>query len=101
MLNWIAIWVGTYLFGDGGPLQNAENNGAADLERRRRRARKLPVFWGDQDLQGLHIGFFVALAALVVFWLAPQPDDARLRGARGRLQPRGGGLRRHQRARRT
>ena len=23
MLNWIAIWVGTYLFGDGGPLQNA------------------------------------------------------------------------------
>ena len=25
MLNWIAIWVGTYLFGDGGPLQNTEN----------------------------------------------------------------------------
>jgi len=21
MLNWIAIWVGTYLFGDGGLLQ--------------------------------------------------------------------------------
>ena len=25
MLNWIAIWVGEWLFGDGGPLQNAAN----------------------------------------------------------------------------
>ena len=30
---------------------------------------KLPVFWGDADLQGLHVGFFVAIAALVVYWL--------------------------------
>jgi simple sugar transport system permease protein len=30
---------------------------------------QLPVFWGDQQLQGLHIGFFIALAMLVVFWL--------------------------------
>ena len=30
---------------------------------------KLPVFWGDADLQGLHIGFFIAIASLVVFWL--------------------------------
>jgi general nucleoside transport system permease protein len=68
MLNWIAIWVGSWLFGDGGPLQNAQNktvpisNDVAD-------SAKLPVFWGDQQLQGLHVGFFVALAALVVFWL--------------------------------
>ena len=68
MLNWIAIWVGTYLVGSGGPLQNSENaalpisNDVAD-------AAKLPVFWGDQELQGLHIGFFIAIAALVVFWL--------------------------------
>ena len=27
------------------------------------------MFWGDPELQGLHIGFFVAIAALVVFWL--------------------------------
>ena len=68
MLNWIAIWVGAWLFGDGGPLQNTANptvpisNDIAD-------SAKLPVFWGQQQLQGLHIGFFIALAALVVFYL--------------------------------
>ena len=68
MLNWIAIWIGEWLFGDGGPLQNAANrtvpisNDVAD-------SAKLPVFWGQQELQGLHIGFFVAIAALVVFWV--------------------------------
>jgi simple sugar transport system permease protein len=29
----------------------------------------LKVFWGDPILQGLHIGFFIALAALVVYWV--------------------------------
>ena len=68
MLNWIAIWVGAWLFGDGGPLQNSANptvpisNDIAD-------SAKLPVFWGQQQLQGLHIGLFVAIAALVVFYL--------------------------------
>ncbi len=70
MLNWIAIWVGTYLFGDGGPLQGADNKAAhvpisADVAN----SAKLPVFWGDKDLQGLHVGFFVAIGALVVFSL--------------------------------
>jgi simple sugar transport system permease protein len=27
------------------------------------------VFWGDPELQGLHIGFFVVLGALLVFWV--------------------------------
>jgi ABC-type uncharacterized transport system permease subunit len=68
MLNWIAVWCGAWLFGDGGPLQNSANptvpisNDVAD-------SAKLPVFWGQQELQGLHIGFFIALAALVVFYL--------------------------------
>jgi general nucleoside transport system permease protein len=67
MLNWIAYWVGSWLFGAGGPLQNSANkslpvsNDIAD-------SAKLPVIWGQQELQGLHIGIFVALAALVVFW---------------------------------
>jgi general nucleoside transport system permease protein len=30
---------------------------------------KLPVFWGDPVLQGLHIGIFIALFAVVVFWI--------------------------------
>ena len=32
-------------------------------------AAHLPVFWGDPVLQGLHVGFFIALAAPVVYWL--------------------------------
>jgi ABC-type uncharacterized transport system permease subunit len=70
MLNWIAIWVGTYLFGDGGPLQGADNKaGHVPISGDIANSAKLPVFWGDKDLQGLHIGFFVAIGALVVFWL--------------------------------
>jgi general nucleoside transport system permease protein len=68
MLNWIAIWLGSYFFGRGGPLQDAANQAvpiSADISD----SAKLPVFWGAQQLQGLHVGFFVALAALVVFYL--------------------------------
>jgi general nucleoside transport system permease protein len=70
MLNWVAIWVGAYLFALGGPLQNTNpqqqdvpvsNDIAANAH--------LPVFWGDPQLQGLHIGLFIALAALLVFWV--------------------------------
>jgi ABC-type uncharacterized transport system permease subunit len=68
MLNWIAVWGGTYLFGDGGPLQNSANS-ALPISNDIVEKAQLPVFWGDRQLQGLHIGFFVALAALVVFWV--------------------------------
>jgi simple sugar transport system permease protein len=68
MLNWIAIWVGSYLFGDGGPLQNSANT-ALPISNDVQDSAKLPVFWGVKNLQGLHIGFFVAIGALVVFWV--------------------------------
>jgi simple sugar transport system permease protein len=67
MLNWIAIWVGEWLFGDGGPLQNASNP-SVPISNDIATGARLPVFWGEQQLQGLDIGIFVALAALVVFW---------------------------------
>ena len=68
MLNWIAIWVGIWLFGDGGPLQNSANS-SVPISNDVVGKAKLPVFWGDPILQGLHVGFFVALAALVVYWI--------------------------------
>jgi ABC-type uncharacterized transport system permease subunit len=67
MLNWIAIYVGEWLFGDGGPLQNSANP-SVPISNDIANSAKLPVFWGQQELQGLDIGLFVALAALVVFW---------------------------------
>ncbi len=67
MLNWIAIWIGSWLFGNGGPLQNPAN-ATAPISSDVANSAKLPVFWGQQELQGLHVGFFVALVALIVFW---------------------------------
>jgi simple sugar transport system permease protein len=68
MLNWIAIWVGVYLFSLGGPLQDP---GQPDVPISKDIAANahLPVFWGDPELQGLHIGLFIAIAAGVVFWI--------------------------------
>jgi simple sugar transport system permease protein len=68
MLNWIAVWVGSWLFGDGGPLQNADNK-AVPISNDVAASAQLPVFWGEKQLQGLDVGLFVALAALVVFWI--------------------------------
>jgi general nucleoside transport system permease protein len=63
MLNWIAIYGGRYLFEVGGPL----HGGQASLPRSAivdESAQLWPI-WGD--LQALHAGIFVALAALVVY----------------------------------
>jgi simple sugar transport system permease protein len=68
MLNWIAIWVGAYLFGQGGPLQN-DQQASIPISNDVAEGAKLPVFWGDPLLQGLSIGIFIAILALVVYWL--------------------------------
>jgi general nucleoside transport system permease protein len=68
MLNWVAIWVAQFCFGLGGPLQDEaqpEIPISADVVP----GAKLPVFWGDPEFQGLSIGIFVAVAALVVYWV--------------------------------
>jgi general nucleoside transport system permease protein len=68
MLNWIAIWVGSYLIGFGGPFQDSSQPGVP-VSREIASNAHLPVFWGSPLLQGLDIGFFVALGMLVVYWL--------------------------------
>ena len=63
MLNWIAIYVGKYLFELGGPLQGDEpsiprSNDVVES------AQLWPIGTG---LQPLHAGIFISLAALVVY----------------------------------
>jgi simple sugar transport system permease protein len=68
MLNWVAYWGGSYLFGLGGPLQNPAEPDvpvSSDVVD----GAHLHVFWGDPVLQGLHIGFFIAIGALVAYWI--------------------------------
>jgi ABC-type uncharacterized transport system permease subunit len=68
MLNYVALWVGVWAFGLGGPLHNAHEK-SSPISNSVVKSAQLPVFWGDPELQGLHIGIFVALAALLVFWV--------------------------------
>jgi ABC-type uncharacterized transport system permease subunit len=67
MLNWIAVWVGSYLFGEGGPLQGSQ--ASIPISNDIAEGAKLPVFWGLALLQGLSIGIFIAIAMLVVYWV--------------------------------
>jgi len=68
MLNWTVLWIGVFLFGLGGPLQN-DLQESVPISNDILEGAKLRVFWGDALLQGLHIGFFIALGALVVYWI--------------------------------
>jgi general nucleoside transport system permease protein len=67
MLNWIAIWVGEWLFGQQGPLQGS--NPSVPISNDIAEGAKLPVFWGIAILQGLSIGIFIAIGMLVVYWV--------------------------------
>jgi ABC-type uncharacterized transport system permease subunit len=67
MLNWISIWVGSYLFGQGGPLQGSQPS--IPISNDIVESAKLPVFWGLKLLQGLSVGIFIAVAMLVVYWI--------------------------------
>jgi general nucleoside transport system permease protein len=65
MLNWIAFWVASYLFSIGGPLQS-DTQRSVPISNDIADSAKLHVLWGG--VQGLNIGFLLALGALVVFW---------------------------------
>ncbi|MDH4340656.1 MAG: ABC transporter permease [Thermoleophilia bacterium] len=71
MLNWTVIWVGTYLFGFEGPLQNdqAKEIPASNTIDDGSKLTQAGV-WGHPDLQGLPwISLGVAIASLVVYSL--------------------------------
>jgi general nucleoside transport system permease protein len=68
MLNWIALWVGSYLVGFNGPMQDPRAI-SAPVTRPIADSAHLHVFWGNPLLQGLHIGFFIAVAMLFVYWI--------------------------------
>ena len=68
MLNWIAYWTGSWLFGDGGPLQNSTQP-TVPVSNQVAPSARLPDFWGAQGFQGVHIGLFIALACVVLFWI--------------------------------
>jgi len=70
MLNWIALWLGSYLVGFNGPMQDPRARlGGAGVSRDIAKSAHLHVFWGNPLLQGLHIGFLLAVAALVAYWI--------------------------------
>ncbi len=68
MLNYTALYVGTYLFQINGPLQNTTQPSVPVSDDIAESAR-LPVFWGDPELQGLHIGILVALLTAGLAWV--------------------------------
>jgi general nucleoside transport system permease protein len=69
MLNWIAYYLASWLFGDGGPLHNTDpTQVTSPVSDPVAHSAQLPVIWGTSGFQGLDIGFLIAIAALVVFW---------------------------------
>ena len=111
MLNWIAYWIGSYVFGLGGPLQNdVPAQSSVPISNDIVESVHLPVFWGDAELQGLDVGIFIAVGALVAYWLilsrttlgfrvrtvGRNPEAARYGGisVRAQLLPGDGDLRR-------
>src|SRR5215217_5590475 len=65
MLNYCALWIGVWAFGLGGPL-HSDTDKSVPISNPVADDARLPVFWGDPELQGLHVGIFIALAGLGV-----------------------------------
>jgi simple sugar transport system permease protein len=67
MLNFVAIQLGRYLVGIGGPLQK-KNSGTPFSEKLDPSVR-WPNFWGEFETNQVHLGLFLALIAVVVYWV--------------------------------
>ena len=63
MLNWVAIYVGKYLFELGGPLQGDQPS----IPRSNDVVESAQLWPIGSGLQPLHAGLFIAIAALVVY----------------------------------
>jgi general nucleoside transport system permease protein len=68
MLNYVALWIGVWAFGFDGPLHSSTEK-SVPISNTVVENTHLPVFWGDPELQGLHVGIFIALVALALFWV--------------------------------
>ena len=66
MLNYVAIRLGEYLLGLGGPLQEKGSSVPASAEFVA--GSKLPVFWRPGPLTDVHIGIIIALLAATASW---------------------------------
>ena len=93
MLNWIAYWGGSYLFGLGRAAPELHAEVRPDLERRRRDARSYRSSGATRAAGPAHRPLHRTRRARRLLG-DPEQDDAGLPGARGRLQPGGGPLRR-------
>ena len=89
MLNWIAIWVGEWLLRRRRPARRTRRTRRADLERHRRQ-RAAAGLLGRAAAAGAPRRLLHRARRARRLLADPQPHDARLRGARGRLQPGGG-----------
>ena len=70
MLNYTALYMGLYFFGTKGPLHSSDPaNASIPVSNDVFEDTKLPVFWGDPELQGLHIGIFIAVGVAALFWV--------------------------------
>ena len=70
MLNYTALYMGLYFFGTKGPLHSSDPaNASIPVSNDVFDDTRLPVFWGDPELQGLHIGIFIAVGVTALFWV--------------------------------
>jgi ABC-type uncharacterized transport system permease subunit len=67
MLNFIAIQIGRYLVGIGGPLQK-KNSGTPFSEKLDPSVR-WPHFWGEFETAQVHLGLLLAFVAVFVYWV--------------------------------